>query len=97
MAQASFNLTLLPVEIRVAIFEGALGGEWLGKVPNLLVALRGSGALYFQALDAFRKVNKAVLWEGERSSLESMMRNPLIGVKTLVIESVKCYINKTDI
>ena len=86
LALAPSSLTLVPVEIRIAIFEDALSGEWLGKLPNLLVALKGCEELYVQAVVTFRKVNKEVLWESERGSLESMMQNPLMGIKTLVIE-----------
>lgn len=86
LALAPSSLTLVPVEIRIAIFEEALNGEWVGKLPNLLVALRGCEEMYVQAVEAFRRVNEEVLWESERGSSESMMQNPLMGIKTLVIE-----------
>ena len=68
------------------ILEHCLRGCWNGKLSELLVALKCSDNLYVQALEVFRKVNAGVLFEGARGELENMKKNPLRGIKTLVVE-----------
>ena len=47
-----------PAEIRALIFEEAV--EWDGKMPNLVVALRGDPQLYREALGRFSKKNEFI-------------------------------------
>jgi hypothetical protein len=85
---SSSTLNKLPVEIRDMIFEVYLEGEWNGKLPALLAALKGSEDLYLQALKAFRKLNAGVLYDDHRGELQNIAENPLSGIKTLVVEYV---------
>ena len=70
------------------IFKLCLEDEWNGKLPILLVALKGCSKYYIQALEVFRKLNAQVLYKDPRGELENMKENPLSGIETLVVEYV---------
>jgi hypothetical protein len=58
------RLGTTPKEIRLQIFEHAIGDEWQGQMPTIIKALRSDkdGELYNEALVAFRKKNYSYIF-----------------------------------
>jgi hypothetical protein len=52
----SITLRRFPAEIRQAIFKLTVG-DWEGKTPALIKALRGDREMYLEAMEVFYKIN----------------------------------------
>ena len=64
-------LNRLPPDLRLVIFK-QLCANWVGKVPNIIKALRGDWTLYHEALEEFYKINTFVFHRGNEWSFGDM-------------------------
>jgi hypothetical protein len=73
-----------PPEIREIIFKEAI--EWDGKMPNLIVALRGDPELYFEAHEVLCKSNVFIMSNRNEAGRKLMPSNVYKSIHRLRIE-----------